>query len=137
MAPMTAMARLAVAALASAIFATSACAEYPDHAVRIITASPGTLMDAVARQLAHSLGERWGQPVIVENRGGASFTIGMAAAAKAKGDGYTLVMSDRTALAAAPHLYKHVQYDPFTDFAPVTVAAAAPLMLVAHPSVPA
>ena len=94
-------------------------------------------MDVVARHVAHGLSERWGMPVIVENKGGAAFTIGTAAAAKAKGDGYTLVMSDRTALAAAPHLYKQLQYDPLEDFAPVTVVAAAPLVLVAHPSLPA
>jgi len=117
---------------------TPACAQdYPNKTVRILAGSPGTLMDVVARHVAHGLSERWGQPVIVENRGGAGFTIGTGAAAQAAPDGYTLVMSDRTALAAAPHLYKSITYDPLKDFAPITLAAVAPLVMVAHPSVPA
>jgi tripartite-type tricarboxylate transporter receptor subunit TctC len=128
----------ALALLAAATFALAARAgDYPDRPVRIITASPGTLMDVVARHVADRLSKRWGQPVVVENRGGAAFTIGMATAAQAKPDGYTLVMSDRTALASAPHLYKDLAYDSLKDFAPVSMIATAPLILIAHPSVPA
>lgn len=124
--------------LAAATFALAAHAgEYPDRPVRIVTASPGTLMDVVARHVAQRLQLRWGHPVVVENKGGAAFTIGTAAVAHAKADGYTLVMSDRTALAAAPHLYKGLAYDPLNDFAPVTLVATAPLVLIAHPSLPA
>lgn len=112
-------------------------AEYPDRPVKIITASPGSLMDVVARHVATRLSQRWGQPVVVENRGGAAFTIGTGVAARAKADGYTLLFSDKTALATAPHLYKELSYDPLKDFAPVTMAAVAPLALVAHPSLPA
>jgi tripartite-type tricarboxylate transporter receptor subunit TctC len=124
--------------LAAAVISTGVRAgEYPERAVRIIAAAQGSLMDVVARHLAQRLIERWGQPVVVENRPGAAFTIGTAVAAGAKPDGYTLVMSDRTALAAAPHLYKDLPYDPFKDFAPVSLVAIAPLVLVAHPSFPA
>ena len=136
---MTSLRRLG-AALAAALAASTvlpAFGEYPDRPIRIITASPGTLMDVVARHVAARLSERWGQPVVVENRGGASFTIGTGMVAHAKPDGYTLVVSDRTALTTAPHLYKDLPYDALRDFTPVTLAAVAPLALVAHPSVPA
>jgi tripartite-type tricarboxylate transporter receptor subunit TctC len=111
--------------------------EYPSRTVHIIAASSGSLMDVVARELAHRLCERWGQPVVVDNKPGAAFTIGTAAAATAKPDGYTLVMSDRTALAAAPHLMKQLPYDPLKDLAPVALVATAPLVLSGHPSLPA
>jgi tripartite-type tricarboxylate transporter receptor subunit TctC len=124
--------------LVAAVISTGVHAgDYPERAVRIIAAGQGSLMDVVARQLGRRLSERWGQPVVVENKPGAAFTIGTAVAAHAKPDGYTLVMSDRTALAAAPHLYKDLAYDPFKDFAPVSLVAVAPLVLVAHPSFPA
>ena len=127
---------LAVATGATAAAAGPA-AEYPAKPVRIITASPGTLMDVVARHVGQRLAQRWGQSVVVENKGGAAFTIGMTTAAQAKADGYTLVMSDRTSVAAAPHLYKELAYDPLRDFAPIAMVALAPLVLVAHPSLPA
>jgi len=110
---------------------------YPTKPVRIITAGAGTFHDIVTRQLGQRLSERWGQPVIVDNRPGAGLTIGTAVTAKSHPDGHTLLMSDRTALAAAPSLHKSLPYDPVKDFAPITLAALSPLMLVAHPSVPA
>jgi len=110
---------------------------YPNKPVRIITARAGTFHDIVTRQLAQRLSERWGQPVIVDNKPGAGLTIGTAVAAKSNPDGYTLLMSDRTALAAAPSLHKSLPYDPAVDLAPITLAARSPLMLVAHPSIPA
>ena len=133
---MASLPRIAVMFALVAAMAASA-AEYPTRPVRIIAASPGTLMDVLARHVALGLAARWGQPVIVENRGGAAFTIGTAAAAHAPADGYTLVMSDRTALTSAPFLYKSLGYDPLTDLAPITLVAVAPLLLVAHPSLPA
>jgi tripartite-type tricarboxylate transporter receptor subunit TctC len=111
--------------------------EYPTRAVRIITGGVGTFHDIVTRKLAQRLSERWGQPVVVENQPAAALTIGTAIAARAAPDGYTLVMSDRSALAVAPHLYKSVPYDPVRDFAPITLVALAPTVLVANPSVPA
>ena len=117
--------------------AVAAAQVYPVKPVRIITGGPGTLMDVVARHLGQRLGERWGQPVVVENRGGAGFTIGTGIAARSVPDGYTLVLADRTALAAAPSLYKTLSYDPIKDLAPITLVAVAPMYLVAHPSLPA
>ena len=109
--------------------------DYPAKPVRILAGSPGTLMDVSARHVALRLSEKLGQPVVVENRGGAGFTIGAAAAAKAPPDGYTLVMADRTALASAPFLYKDLAYDSLRDFAPIALVATAPLILAAHPGV--
>ena len=118
--------------------ATTALADgYPSRPVQLITGGAGTFHDIVARQLARHLGARWGQAVVVNNQPAAGLTVGTGIAARAVPDGYTLVMSDRSALAVAPSLLKTVPYDVAKDFAPVTLAALAPSMLVAHPSVPA
>lgn len=111
--------------------------DYPIKPVRIITAGAGTFHDTVTRQLGKRLTERWHQPVVVENQPGAGLTIGTDRAAKSPPTGYTLLMADRTCLAAAPSLFKSLPYDPVKDFSPITLVATAPLMLVAHPSIPA
>ena len=110
---------------------------YPAKPVRIVTGGAGTFHDVVTRQLGQRLTERWGQPVVVENQPAAALTVGTGIAARATPDGYTLVMSDRSALTVAPHLFKSVPYDPVRDLAPITLAALAPTMLVSHPSIPA
>jgi tripartite-type tricarboxylate transporter receptor subunit TctC len=110
---------------------------YPLKPVRIITGGAGTFHDIVTRQLGQRLSERWGQSVVVENQAAAALTIGTGIAARATPDGYTLLMSDRSALAVAPHLYKSVPYDVPRDFSPITLVALSPTMLVAHPSFPA
>src|SRR3954465_14683105 len=137
---MAAAARSTAVSLVATILlacASASAQNYPAKPVRIITGGAGTFHDIVPRQLAQRLSERWGQPVVVENQPAAALTIGTGMAARAAPDGYTLVMSDRSALAVAPNLYKSVPYDAATDFAPITLAALAPTMLVAHPSVPA
>ena len=110
---------------------------YPAKPVRIITAGAGTFHDIATRHLAQRLGERWNQAVVVENQPAAGLTIGTGMAARAAPDGYTLVMADRTSLAAAPSLYKGLSYDPARDLAPITLVAVAPLMMAIHPSIPA
>lgn len=110
---------------------------FPTKPVRIVTGGAGTFHDIVTRQLGQHLSEHWGQPVVVENQPAAALTIGTGMVARAAPDGYMLVMSDRSALAVAPHLYKSLPYDVARDFAPITLAALAPTMLVAHASVPA
>jgi tripartite-type tricarboxylate transporter receptor subunit TctC len=110
---------------------------YPSKPVRIVTGGAGTFHDVVTRQIGQRLSESWGQPVVVENQPGAALTIGTGIVARATPDGYILLMSDRSALAVAPHMHKGLPYDAVTDFAPITLAALAPTMLVAHPSVPA
>ena len=110
---------------------------YPTRYVRIITAGVGTFHDIIARNLAHRLNERWGQPVVIDNQAAAGLTIGTGMAAKAAPDGYTLLLGDRSSLAAAPSLYKSLRYDPVKDLVPITMVARGPAILVAHPSVPA
>ena len=138
---MNAMPRTAIAGLlvmtATAAAAQTSPETYPVKPVRIITGGAGIFHDIVTRRLGQSLSERWGQPVVVENQPAAALTIGTGIAARATPDGYTLVMSDRSALAVAPHLYKKISYDPVRDFSPVTLAALTPTMLVAHPSLAA
>jgi tripartite-type tricarboxylate transporter receptor subunit TctC len=108
------------------VAASASAQNYPARPVRIVTGGAGTFHDIVTRQLAQRL-----------NQGAAALTIGTGMVARAAPDGYTLVMSDRSALAVAPNLYKSLPYDPAKDLAPITLAALAPTMLVAHPSVPA
>jgi len=138
---MSGLAGMTLASLAAAGVALAAIPPvahaYPTKPVRIITAGAGTFHDIVTRHLGQRLGERWGQPVVVENQPAAALTIGTGIAARATPDGYTLLMSDRSALAVAPHLYKKIPYDPVGDFAPITLVALAPTLFVVHPSVPA
>lgn len=116
--------------------ATGLAETYPNRPVRIITAGVGTFHDAVARHLAQRLSERWHQGVVVENQPAAGLTIGTAIAAKAAPDGYTLLLGDRTSLAAAPSLYKNLRYDPVKDLRPITLVARAPAILAVHPKIP-
>jgi tripartite-type tricarboxylate transporter receptor subunit TctC len=128
----------AVAFVTAILAAAPAAAQnYPVKPVRIVTGGAGTFHDIVTRQLAQRLSERWNQPVVVENQGAAALTIGTGMVARAAADGHTLAMSDRSALAVAPSLYKSLPYDAARDFAPISLAARAPTMLVAHPSVTA
>lgn len=107
---------------------------YPDRPIRIIvTFPPGGGVDVVARMVAPALQQSMGQPVIVENRPGAAGNVGMAQAARAEPDGYTLMMTSSPYLVN-PALYKSPPYDPFTDFAPISELASAPDVLVVHPA---
>lgn len=115
----------------------AASENYPSRTVRIITSTPGNFHDIVARRIALSLSEKWRQPVIVENRGGAGATLAATAAANAAPDGYTLLVTDRTGLCVSPILHTKLGYDPFKDLAPVTLLGAAPMLLIANASVPA
>jgi tripartite-type tricarboxylate transporter receptor subunit TctC len=129
----------AIFLIAATIFAAAGASaqDYPARPVHIITGGVGTFHDIVTRQLGQRLSELWGQPVVVENQPAAALTIGTGAVARAAPDGYTLVVSDRSALAVAPYLYKNLPYEVARDLAPVTLVALAPTLLVAHPSVPA
>ncbi|HVL08864.1 MAG TPA: tripartite tricarboxylate transporter substrate binding protein [Burkholderiaceae bacterium] len=111
---------------------------YPTRPVRMVVPFPaGGPTDIVARPLAQKLSEALGQQVIVDNRGGAGGTIGADVAAKAAADGYTLLMGTVGTQAINSSLYKKLPYDPARDFAAVSLVAAAPVALVAHPSVQA
>ena len=131
-----------LALFATLVYAQSKAASpesgaYPVRPVRIIAASPATTGDLLARHLGQRLNERWGQPVVVENRAGAGAIIAAEAAAKAAPDGYTLHIAQLASFAAAPSLHRSLRYDPIKDFAPLTLYAELPLMLLAHPSITA
>jgi tripartite-type tricarboxylate transporter receptor subunit TctC len=125
---------LAVAAAAALAGAAPAYAQtYPSQPIKfVVPFTPGTGMDTIARTVGPKLAERLGQPVVVENRPGASGNIGTEQVAKATADGHTVLVSANTMLIAA-HLYKNVPYEPMTDFAPVTLAAWGTLLLTANP----
>jgi tripartite-type tricarboxylate transporter receptor subunit TctC len=118
---------LALAALA----AVSALAAYPDKPVTIVVPfPPGGSTDAIARVLSQKLQEKMGQSFIIDNKGGATGTIGAAFVKRAAPDGYTLFVSSLGPFVIAPHLIKGVQYDALKDFDPITVAVQAPNLLV-------
>jgi len=104
--------------------------------VRVITGNPGATADILARHIAAQLNERWGRPVIVDNRGGAAGTISAEIAAHALPDGYTLLMGQLNSHALAVSLHRKLSYDPLTDFAPITRVALAPLLFVVNSSMP-
>jgi tripartite-type tricarboxylate transporter receptor subunit TctC len=108
---------------------------YPDKPVRLIVPlSAGSAVDTLARIPAQKLGELWGQQIVVDNRVGANGIIGTEAAAKAPPDGYTILLTNDAALATSPALYPQLPYDPLRDFAPITLAASIPVILVVHSS---
>ena len=108
--------------------------DYPAKPVRLVTGGLGTGADHVSRHLGQRLPERWGKQVVVDNR---PAIIAAEVVAKAPPDGYTLLMGQLSSHAIAPSLYKKLAYDPVADFAALTLATKAPLVLVAHSSVPA
>ncbi|NYT23733.1 tripartite tricarboxylate transporter substrate binding protein [Alcaligenaceae bacterium] len=110
---------------------------YPDRAITMIVPFPaGGPTDIVARLMAKQMGDQMGQSIVVENRGGASGTIGMQAAVNAKADGYT-ILYNTSSIALSSILYKNLSYNPEKDFAAVTSTATVPMVLLVHPSVPA
>jgi len=110
---------------------------YPAKAIRLIVPyPPGGGTDIFARMLGVRLGESLGQQVIIDNRAGAAGVLGAELAAKAPPDGYTLVVGQASNLAINPHLIAKLPYDPIKDFAPITLIATSPSLLVVHPSLP-
>lgn len=120
-----------------ALAASAALAQtYPSKPVRMIVGfPPGGGTDVVARVIAQKLTEWWGQPVTVENRAGATGTIGADVVAKSQADGYTLIMGHVNSHAIAPNLFAKLPYDPIKDFAAVAYVGYVPNILAVHPSV--
>lgn len=111
--------------------------KYPSRPVRIVVPYPsGGGTDAMARVIANHLTAMWGQPVIVDNKAGASGNIGLEAVAKAAPDGYTLVMMPSNH-SINPPLFGKLPFDPIADFTPLALVGSSPVMLAVHPSVPA
>jgi tripartite-type tricarboxylate transporter receptor subunit TctC len=110
---------------------------YPAKPIRLILPfPPGGGTDILGRVLSDRLASQLGQPVVVENRGGAGGNVGAEAAAKSAPDGYTIVLV-APSLAISPSLYSKLNYDPVKDLAPVSLVATVPNVMITHPSVPA
>ena len=117
--------------------ACAAHAQYPARAIKIVVPyAPGGLPDTMTRAVTPKLGESLGQPVVVENMGGAGGISGVTEVARSQPDGYTLLVADVGQIAINPHLFSKLPYAPLKDLAPVSLIGTSPLYLVAHPSVP-
>jgi len=128
--------RFALALLLCA--AALAQAQYPAKPIHLIVPfPPGGGNDTVARAIAQELGPDLGQPMVIDNRPGAGGSVGAELAAKAPPDGYTLFLAGVGSHAVNPNLHARLGYDPVKDFAPITLLASAPSVLVVNPAVPA
>lgn len=131
------VAAAALVAMASVPLAGAAQGTYPEKPIRVIVPFlAGGSIDLVMRLMNEKLGQRLGQPVIVENRAGAGGTLGADVVAKAAPDGYTLLFSVQGPVATTPHLIKDMPYDARTAFEPVSMVAFMPNVLLIHPTVP-
>ena len=111
---------------------------YPSRPIQlVVTVPPGGAADFVARLVAAKLADALGQPVIIQNRGGAGGTTAAAAVAKSDPDGYTLLLNTIATHGIGPHLYANLPYDPVKDFSPVILLAKLPLIMTVTASLPA
>ena len=130
---------LCACVLMQALVAAPAIAQsYPVKPIRyVVPFPPGGGNDILAREIGQHLSVLLGKAVVVENKAGASTIIGTDFVAKAAPDGYTILMGNNSALAITPSLFEKLPYDPLRDFAPVTLLASVPFVILVHPSVPA
>ena len=127
----------AAGALALAAMAPQALAQYPDKPIRmIVPQAPGSATDTAARILAAELGPILGQQIIIENRPGGGFTIGLGLVAKAPPDGYTIGMGPVGAVAISPNMMATLPYDIEKDFQPVALVTRGHLLLAVSPNLP-
>ena len=125
--------------LALLFFCSSAFAQsdFPSRPIRlVVTVPPGGAADFIARLVGGKLSDSLGQPVVVENKAGASGTIAADAVAKAPADGYTLLQNSITTHGIGPHLFEKLPYDPVKDFAPVSGLALLPLIMAVNADLP-
>jgi len=126
-----------IAALAALFVQPAFGQAYPSKPIRIIIAqAPGSATDNVSRVITSKLGERLGQPFVIEARPGAGGTVGTEVAARAPADGYTLFMANNSTHGANPAVYRNLPYDAVKDFAPIMLLAETPYVLAVHPSLP-
>jgi tripartite-type tricarboxylate transporter receptor subunit TctC len=110
---------------------------YPDRAVRLVVPyPPGGAADVLARLVAIPMGEAIKQPIVIDNKGGAGGNIAAEHVAKSAPDGYTLLFGNVAVFSINPTLYKQVPFDPIKDFAPISLVASVPQILIVHPSLP-
>jgi tripartite-type tricarboxylate transporter receptor subunit TctC len=130
--------RLAVFAFVVLQASGAAAQGYPAKPIRLMVPfPPGGSTDIVARIVAQKLGAQLGQQLVIENRGGAGGTLGTAVVAKAPADGYNLVVGTTSTHVVAPSVYQKLEYDPVRDFAPISLMAVTPYLLVVNPNVQA
>jgi tripartite-type tricarboxylate transporter receptor subunit TctC len=140
--PVKIMSGIAVLALiagnvAAAAPAKDAAADYPNRPIRMVVPfPPGGATDILARVVGKRMTDAWGQNVIIDNRAGAGGTLGANLVAKANPDGYTLLMGTNATHAIAPSLFKSLPYDPLKDFAPITLVAIVPQVVIVNPALP-
>jgi len=126
---------LFIAALTIPVLAPAA--DYPAKPIRLVVPSPpGGTIDPISRLLGEALAKHYGQNVIIDNRPGANFNVGMDLVAKSHNDGYTLVVASSGALATNIHLYRKLPYHPVNDFEHIVLYGNVPNILVVHPSLP-
>jgi tripartite-type tricarboxylate transporter receptor subunit TctC len=128
----------ALIGLAASLGSEAFAQAYPTRSIKfIVPYSAGGLPDTVARIYAQRLGDRLGQPVVVDNKPGANGVVAAQAMAASPKDGYTFLVTDGSMFSINPSLYKTISYDYKRDFVPVSLAARAPLYLAVHPKTPA
>jgi tripartite-type tricarboxylate transporter receptor subunit TctC len=128
---------IAVLVLLPMIAPQAAAQSYPAKPVRMIVPwAPGGTTDILGRVIAQKMGEKWGQPVLVENRGGAAGNIGGEAAARSPADGYTLLLGTMRSHAMNQFLYQKMTFDPVADLAPISLVANVATVLVVNPALP-
>jgi tripartite-type tricarboxylate transporter receptor subunit TctC len=126
---------LGIMALGLARRALATPADYPSRAVKLIVPyAPGSIVDVHMRKIGPALSKRLGQPVVIENRPGASGTLGVDIGARAKPDGYTVTIGTSSNLAVSPAFGVKLSFDPIRDFEPITLHTLASLVLVVHPT---
>jgi tripartite-type tricarboxylate transporter receptor subunit TctC len=132
----TICAAISFVALACA-FGPASAQDFPDRPIKLMVGfTAGSTVDAVARAVADGLSRRFGQPVVVENKTGANGALATETVARAKPDGYTLLLSNTSSLTINPLLYKNLGYSVPKDFAPITTVVTYPLVLTINPTSP-
>ena len=125
-------------ALATAAVAQTGAANYPNQPIKLMVPwPPGGGVDTTARMISEPLSQRLGQPIVIDNRGGAGGNIGTEMAARTKPDGYNLLMGSISPNAVNIHLYARLGFDPIKDFAPIVYVSSVPNILVVPASSPA
>ena len=132
------LAHITAGVAACACITALAQAPYPNKTVTLLVPySPGGLPDTVARVVGQKLGDKWGQPVVIENKPGGNGVVAAQALAAKPADGYTLMVTDGSMFAINPFIYAKLPYDPQKDFTFISLTARAPLFLAVPPSSPA
>src|SRR5476649_2332050 len=130
--------RLALGIALQGLVATAFAADYPAKPIRLVVPyAPGGGADSVARIVARKVSETIGQPIVIDNKGGAGSILGTDIVAKAEPDGYTLLLGQSGPISINPAIYRSLPYDPVKDFAPIIMTTDYPYILVVNPELPA